>query len=41
MDLKQQLKNLLGRDVDLLEEQTLRNLILIQSINRDKVLVYG
>lgn len=41
MDFKADLKKLLGREVDLLEEQTLKNPILIQSINRNKQLVYG
>ncbi|SFH45121.1 Predicted nuclease of restriction endonuclease-like (RecB) superfamily, DUF1016 family [Pedobacter insulae] len=35
------LKNLFGRDIDLVEEQTLKNTILIKSINRSKELVYG
>ncbi len=38
---KDKLKALLGRDVDLLEEQTLKNPILINSINKNKELVYG
>jgi predicted nucleotidyltransferase len=41
MNLKENLKKLFGRDIDLLEEQTLRNPILIKSINRSKELVYG
>jgi len=41
MNFKENLKKLFGRDVDLLEEQTLRNPILIKSINRSKELVYG
>jgi uncharacterized protein len=40
MDLKEKLTSLLGRDVDLLEEQTLKNPILIKSINRIKELIY-
>ena len=40
-NLKEQLKSLYGRDIDLLEEQALKNPILIQSINRTKQLVYG
>jgi predicted nucleotidyltransferase len=40
-NLKEQLKSLYGKDIDLLEEQTLKNPILIQSINRSKQLVYG
>lgn len=38
---KNELKNLFGREVDLVEEQTLRNPILIKSINRNKELIYG
>jgi len=41
MNFKESLKNLLGREVDLLEEQTLKNPILIKSINQSKELVYG
>jgi len=41
MGFKENLKNLFGREVDLLEEQTLKNPILINSINRTKKLVYG
>lgn len=41
MDFKLKLESLVGRKVDLLEEQTLKNPILIQSINRSKELVYG
>lgn len=41
MNFKESLKNLLGREVDLLEEQTLKNPILIKSINQSKKLVYG
>ena len=40
-DFKESLKNLVGREIDLVEEQTLRNPILIRSINRSKELVYG
>ena len=40
-NFKEQLKSLHGRDIDLLEEQALKNPILIQSINRSKQLVYG
>lgn len=38
---KTSLEKLFGRDVDLLEEQTLKNPILIQSIDRNKKLIYG
>lgn len=41
MDLKENLKKLFGREVDLVEEQTLRNPILIKSINKSKELIYG
>ena len=41
MGFKENLTKLFGRDVDLLEEQTLKNPILINSINRTKQLVYG
>lgn len=41
MSLKESLKKLLGREVDLLEEQTLKNPFLIRSINRNKSLIYG
>jgi len=41
IDFKENLQSLFGREVDLLEEQTLRNPILIKSINRSKELVYG
>lgn len=40
-NFKEKLKSLFGRDIDLVEEQTLRNPILIKSINRSKKLVYG
>jgi len=41
MNFKESLKNLLGREIDLVEEQTLKNPILINSINRNKELIYG
>jgi len=41
MDLKEKLEHLFGRAVDLVEEQTLRNPILINSINKSKELIYG
>jgi uncharacterized protein len=41
MALKSKLGQLLGREVDLLEEQTLSNPYLIRSIERDKRLIYG
>lgn len=41
LHLKEKLESLLGRKVDLLEEQTLKNPILIKSINKSKELIYG
>ncbi len=41
MDLKNKLEKLLERSVDLVEEQTLKNPFLINSINRNKKLIYG
>ena len=38
---KESLKDLFGREIDLLEEQALKNPILIRSINRSKELIYG
>lgn len=40
-DLKYALENLLGREVDLLEEQTIRNRYLKENIEQTKALVYG
>lgn len=40
MDLKENLENLLSRKVDLVEIQTLKNPILIQSIERSKTILY-
>lgn len=39
--LKENLQQLFGRDIDLVEEQTLKNPILIHSIDKNKELVYG
>ena len=41
MDFRENLEKLFGREVDLVEEQTLRNPILINSINKSKELIYG
>ena len=41
IDFKVSLKKLFGREVDVLEEQTLKNPVLINSINKSKELVYG
>ena len=40
-DFKEKLEILFGREVDLVEEQTLKNPILINSINKSKELIYG
>lgn len=40
-DLKYALQNLFGRNVDLVEEQTIRNPYLKQCIDASKTLVYG
>lgn len=39
--LKENLEIVLRKKVDLLEEQTLKNPILIRSINKNKQLIYG
>ncbi|MNR42005.1 Nucleotidyltransferase domain protein [compost metagenome] len=41
IDLKSKLKNLLHREIDLVEEQTLKNPYLISSIEENKELIYG
>jgi predicted nucleotidyltransferase len=41
IDFKNKLKNLLHRDIDLVEEQTLKNPYLIRSIEENKELIYG
>lgn len=41
LDLNDKLKNLLHREIDLVEEQTLKNPYLIRSIEENKELVYG
>jgi uncharacterized protein len=41
ISLKANLATLFGREIDLVEEQTLKNPILIKSINKSKELVYG
>ena len=40
-DLKYDLEKLFGKEVDLVESQTVRNLYLRQSIDQSKVLIYG
>ena len=41
IDFKSKLKELLLREIDLLEEQTLKNHYLISSIEENKELIYG
>lgn len=41
LSLKNSLKILLNRNIDLIEEQALKNPILINSINKSKELIYG
>jgi hypothetical protein len=41
MNFKQELINLFNRDIDLLEEQTLKNPYLISNIESNKALLYG
>ncbi len=41
LSLKEKLEILFKRKIDLVEEQTLRNPVLIRSINRNKSLIYG
>jgi predicted nucleotidyltransferase len=41
INFKEKLESLFGREVDLLEEQTLKNPILIKSIDNSKELIYG
>jgi uncharacterized protein len=39
-DLKEKLENLLGREIDLLENQAIRNPIFRKIVDRDKKIVY-
>lgn len=41
LSLKNALNKLLSREIDLVEEQTLKNPVLIKSINQSKELIYG
>ncbi|RXP44320.1 nucleotidyltransferase domain-containing protein [Lutibacter sp. HS1-25] len=41
ISFKEKLEKLFKREVDLVEEQTLKNPILINSINKNKELIYG
>lgn len=41
LNLKEKLEKLFGRNVDLLEVQTLKNPILKSAVNKSKKLIYG
>ncbi|AFL80798.1 putative nucleotidyltransferase [Aequorivita sublithincola DSM 14238] len=41
MSFKEELGKLLNREIDLVEEQTLKNPVLIESIENSKQLIYG
>jgi uncharacterized protein len=41
LGLKESLEKLLSKPVDLLEEQTIKNPVLKESIDRTKILIYG
>lgn len=41
MSLKERLESIFHKNVELLEDQTLKNPILIRSINKNKQLIYG
>jgi len=41
ISFKDKLGKIFNRDIDLVEEQTLKNPILINSINKNKELIYG
>lgn len=41
LDLLDSLRNLLGREIDLLEDKAIRNSILLQTINDSKQVIYG
>ena len=41
ISFKEKLSKLFKRNIDLVEEQTLKNPILINSINKNKELIYG
>jgi len=40
-DFKSSLEKVLSREVDIIEEKTLSNPYLIESINKSKILIYG
>jgi len=41
LNLKNQLEKLFEKKIDLIESQTLKNPVLIRSINKNKQLIYG
>ena len=41
MELKEDLENIFGRKIDLIEEKTVKNPVLRRSIDRNKILIYG
>ena len=41
LEMKESLEKIFDRQVDLLEEQTIKNPILKKSIDRNKMLIYG
>lgn len=41
LEMQEALKNLLGREIDLLENKAIRNSILLQTINDSKQVIYG
>lgn len=41
LDLKESLKRIFNREIDLVEEQTIKNPILKKSIDNNKKLIYG
>ena len=41
LEMQEALQNLLGREIDLLENKAIRNSILLQTINDSKQVIYG
>lgn len=41
MSFRESLKKILNREIDLVEEQSLKNPVLIRSIEKNKQLIYG
>ena len=41
LEMQEALQNLLGREIDLLENKAIRNSILLQAINDSKQVIYG